>query len=376
MDADLERVSLLLADARDPEDLFGTDPIVLPREAQRKRVRAAYAPLKAVTAAAYSLPDDAEHASDLDARLERLLQSALARIELGAYHLPGRRRAVPAAARARCFVVGARRYFVGPRWRSGDSSTFYGGCLELDGEPVGEVLLKVAQSAENSRFLEREASALSILRQEEYRETSYLPLPLDRFDAGGRLGLALRRVDGFNLEEVREFAPHRAGLDPRDAVWMLSRVLAACGLAHRYGIIHGRICPRHVVVEPATHLGMLVGWGGSVVAPARTGQQVLAPIPRFSAPEVSGPTAGPWSDVYSIGQTFLWLVGGEPGRDALPDRVDPRLAGFLQAMVEPDTRRRPHDCWALFAELEQLKTAIWQQRKWRRLDMPPFSPPA
>src|SRR5205807_569814 len=137
--------------------------------------------------------------------------------------------------RGQFFDAGVRRYYVGPRFREGDETVLYNGYLEVGGAALGEVLLKVAASPETSAFVEREANVLGILRKEDYRETSYLPWPLDRFDAGGRTGLVMRRVDGFNLEEVRAHPKYRDGLDSRDMVWMLSRTLAVMGMAHQYG---------------------------------------------------------------------------------------------------------------------------------------------
>ena len=370
MDQELERVANLLHDARDPEDLFGVEPIVLPRRVQTEKRKEAYDALKAVTALEYASPDDNETARDLDRQLEALYRQASARIELGAYNLQGRGRPIPMLHRSRFFDIANKRYYIGPRFRQGEEATFYYGYLEVDAAVLGEVLLKVALSPETSPYMEREANVLGLMRQEEYRETDYLPCPLDRFESGGRRGLVMRRVDGFNLQEVRDYDPHRAGLDPRDMVWMLSRTLAVMGLAHQYGIVHGRICPQHILIEPSTHLGMVVGWGGSAIGPARSGQRVLSPIPTFSAPEAAAPTAGPWSDIYSIGKTYLWLLGGDPDANTLPDHIPPRLAAFLRNMVNADPYQRPEDCWQLFETLDRLKAELWGEKRWRHLDMP------
>jgi len=370
MDPELEKLANLIRDSRDPEDLFGVEPVVLPRGAQLKKREEAFRGFKAITAAEYLLPDDRELARDLDQQLEELYRRAQARIEAGVYNLQGRGRPVPGIYRSRFFDAAGKRYYIGSRFREGEETTLYNGYLEAEGAVLGEVLLKVARSAETSVFLEREANVLAILRQEEYRETNYLPWPLDRFEAGGRMGLVLRRVDGFNLREVRQYPPHEAGLDPRDMAWMLSRTLAVAGLAHRYGVVHGRICPEHVVIEPATHLAMVVGWGGSALAPARSGQQVMSPVPLFSAPEADQATAGPWSDVYSIGRTFIWLLGGDPASGELPDSIEPRLAAFLRNMVHEAPDQRPEDCWQLFETFGRLKSELWGEPKWRHLEMP------
>ncbi len=370
MDQELERVAGLLRDARDPEDLLGAEPVLLPRGVQLGKRKCAYEALKAVTSLLYQSPDDNDIARDLDRRLEEFYLQAKNRIEIGAYNLQGRGGTVPPGYRARFFDAGVRRYYIGARRREGGETTLYDGYLEIAGVALGEVILKVAKTPETSAFVEREANVLGMLRKEDYRETSYLPWPLDRFETGGRMGIVMRRIDGFNLEEVREHPPYRDGLDARDMVWMLSRTLAVMGMAHQYGVVHGRICPEHVVIEPSTHRGIVVGWGGSAIAPVRTGQCVLGAIDTFSAPEAAGSTAGPWSDIYSIGKTYLWLVGGDPKTNEIPPQVEPRLAAFLRSMVNEDSYHRPDDCWQLFETLERMKTELWGERKWRNLEMP------
>lgn len=370
MDQELERVAEVLRDIRDPEDLFGAEPIVLPRRVLAEATRKRYYALKLVTSAGYLSPDDTDLALELDRRLEAFHKQAQTRIELGAYNLQGRGHMIPLNFRSQYFDVGPKRYYIGSRFRQGEETTLYNGYLEFDGAVLGAVLLKVAQTPEKSAFMEREANALNLIRKEEYRETAYVPFPMDRFDAGGRMGLVMRRVDGFNLHEVRQEPLHRAGVDPKHLVWMLSRCLAGIGLAHQYGVIHGRICPQHVVIDPATHLGMVVGWGGSAIAPAHSGQRLLNTIPTFSAPEAEGTAIGPWSDVYSIGKTFLWLLGGDPTTNTIPEQIEPPLATFLRNMVKEDPYQRPDDCWQLYDVLDQLKVELWGEKKWRVFEMP------
>lgn len=370
MDQELEKVANIFRDTRNPEDLFGTEPLVLPRNVLVKKVRTQYDAFKCITSAEYLSPDDTEVARDLDYRLETFYRQAQARIEAGAYNLQGRSQAVPVQYRSQFFDIGSKRCYVGPRFRQGEQTTLYNGYLEIDCIVLGEVLLKVAHSPEQSLYIEREANALGLMRTKEYRETSYLPVPLGRFDAGGRLGMVMRRVDGFNLYEVRQHALHRAGVNSKDMVWMLSRALACAGLAHQYGVVHGRICPEHIVIDPVTHLGMIVGWGGSAIAPAHNGQRLLSPITTFSAPEAERANIGPWSDIFSIGKTFLWLLGGDAITDSLPEHIEPRLAMFLRNMVKEDPYQRPEDCWQLLDTLDHLKIELWGEKKWRIFEMP------
>src|SRR4051812_36686318 len=125
MDQELERVAGLLRDARDPEDLLGAEPVLLPRGVQLGKRKTAYEALKAVTSLHYQSPDDNDIARDLDRRLEEFYFQAKNRIEIGAYNLQGRGGPVPAGYRARFFDVGARRYYIGARRREGDETTLY-----------------------------------------------------------------------------------------------------------------------------------------------------------------------------------------------------------------------------------------------------------
>src|SRR5436190_2986872 len=122
MDQELERVYGLIQEARDPEDLLGVEPVVLPRGNQLERRRQFYDNLKAVTSLSYSSPDDAEVARDLDRRLEEIYRQAQARIEIGAYNLQGRGKPLPVLYRNRFFEIGGKRYYVGRQFRKGEET--------------------------------------------------------------------------------------------------------------------------------------------------------------------------------------------------------------------------------------------------------------
>ena len=79
----------------------------------------------------------------------------------------------------------------------------------------------------------------------------------------GQYGLILRHPTGFwgSLEALNERYP--VGLDPRHAVWIWRRMLAALGFAHQQGWAHGDIRPEHALVHPRDHGVRLIGWASA-----------------------------------------------------------------------------------------------------------------
>ena len=138
-----------MRDARDPEDLFGTEPVVLPRRVLAEQAGQALRRAEGdhlcwtisrrtttMSRGSGSAPGDA------------LYQQAQTRIEIGAYNLQGRgQRRSRSMYRSQFFDAGSRRYYIGPRFRQGDETTLYNGYLEVEGAVLGEVLLKVAHLA-------------------------------------------------------------------------------------------------------------------------------------------------------------------------------------------------------------------------------------
>lgn len=83
---------------------------------------------------------------------------------------------------------------------------------------------------------------------------------LGKCTATGREALVLRNNPGYwgSLADLVRLNPR--GIDPRHAVWIWRRILDILGFAHSIGWVHGDVHPGHLLVHPADHGILLIGW--------------------------------------------------------------------------------------------------------------------
>jgi hypothetical protein len=228
-------------------------------------------------------------------------------------------------------------------------------------------LLKLARDPADNDLIDREAAALTRLRQRaEPRHAAYLPvlaarqLVTDPRSGAERHGNLIGYLGGFrSLAEVRAARP--GGLDPRDAAWMWRRLLVAIGVAHRAGVVHRAVLPEHVLIEPAEHGLVLIDWCYS----GPPGTLLPAYVRQYRdwyPPEVfDRQPAGPDTDIWLATRCMTELAGG-----LLPQR----LTSFARGCQLASPRHRPQDAWQLLAELDELLGRLYGPRRFRPFAMP------
>lgn len=244
---------------------------------------------------------------------------------------------------------------------------------EADGAPV---LLKAARNPRNNDLLQAEVRALRRLERATEGQVvrAHFPTLVEHFvlrDAAGcqRQVNVLRRERGTaTLAEVLRAYPQ--GLDPRDAAWMFNRILAALGVAHGQGLVHGAVTPEHVLIRPSDHNGVLIDWCYSVPL----GEPVPAickPYADDYPPEVlAKQPAAPATDLYMAARCMLRLLGAGGGPARLPAHVPAPLAALLRACLIPAPQRRPADAWELFDDFQALQQRLYGPRTFRPFDIP------
>lgn len=369
MDAELERVSVLITEAAYPEDLFGAEEIVLPPQILMGYVGKKYQALFAKTDPnIFQHPDDVEVAKEACTKLAAMYAKAESKIRKQLYGLEGWGRSHPRSV-TKSFDVGPHRYFIGELLERTEHANFYNGYLEAEGQSLGEVMIKVAITAAENEFLENEARMLNILHSQEVAQWKHLPLVVEQFRSGDRVGLILRKQSGFTLTQIRQHPLHKNGVDQRHMIWMLDRLLSCAGYAHKMGIVHRNLNSDHIRIQPRDHNAIVSGWSAAVHKPASTRERIRLTQDRFTAPEViENGAIGPWSDVYSIGALMIWLLGGDTETLNFPSTVAPEIQKFLSNLVVKDYRRRPSDAWELFEQENVLKDRLWE-RKYLPFDM-------
>ncbi|TDC30004.1 serine/threonine protein kinase [Micromonospora sp. 15K316] len=251
-------------------------------------------------------------------------------------------------------------YRLGTPAHSGDLADLY---------DVGDDrLLKLPRRPSDNDLMAREAYALrTIVERGDPRYLPYVPRLVDEFPHRDATTGAERRINVLatapglhNLDEVRGTYPD--GLDARDVAWMWRRLLVVLGLAHRAGVVHGAVLPRHVLIEPDAHGVVLVDWCFS----APVGGTIPAMVPGHEdwyPPEVSGRRAcGPGTDIWMATRCMTSLL----------DRQAPReLLDFARGCRPRSLGRRPDDAWRLLRELDEVLDRLYGPRTFRPFTLTP-----
>lgn len=366
MDADLTPVYERIKTAVRPEDLFSELHMLLPPRLLEEHLKSEVAAYRAVLdAKLYGSLEDQEAAEWAHERFEQFLTQALASAAGGTYSVDGFSNQ-PLSTRRRKVTVNGVTYEVGKVLHQNQFRSVYEARFGVTGG-TGGAIIKLANSPTENLSLNNEIRILDQLyRKVDDKELGYwrfLPFLYGRFSAGSRLGVIERYFEGVTLDMVSQDPLHRSGLHQRHMVWVLDRTLNVLGYVHRQGVVHGSIDPERIRIRPSNHNVLLTGWSRAVYKPAVTGEIVRADESPFLAPEVKrGGVTGPWTDIYSLGKTMIWLLGGDPEGKTMPEMVEPKLQRFLQNMVRENPRARPNDAWQLFKAENRLKDSLWERR--------------
>jgi hypothetical protein len=236
--------------------------------------------------------------------------------------------------------------------------------------PGAHYLLKVARVREANDHLETERRALAKLAGAAGNTTyrHYFPELVDSFPTADR---PARRINVFRfapafhtLEEVN--AQHPA-LDGRHLAWIFKRLLTALGFAHRQHLIHGAVLPCHALIHAQSHGLQLVGWGQSITA----GQRIRCVSSRYRdwypAEVHERCEAGPATDLFLAARCIVYLAGGDPRTNWMPDTVPPAMRRFLSTCLLESARMRPTEAWAVLDDFDQLLHTLYGPPKFHEL---------
>ncbi len=251
----------------------------------------------------------------------------------------------------------------------GDLAMLYRGSCESGARAGQDVTVKIAMQREDSDLLMEEARIVRTLQSQEGAQRKHLPELIDQFMApSGQAGSIFVYLDGYDLDMVRDRYPD--GLNAEHVAWILARSLSALGFAHQQGIIHGNVEPAHILVRPEDHNVFVIDWTYAVVAPEKTGQGFRAHNPDFSPPEVMARKPPlPASDLYSLGKTMIFLLGGDVRQGTVPTQVDERFTRFLQFLIRDSPRQRAQDAWEVAEQLKKLRAEVFGPARFLPLEM-------
>ncbi len=233
-------------------------------------------------------------------------------------------------------------------------------------------LLKVARVPESNAHLDNERRTLSRLLRVAGTSTyrNYLPPLLESFSTKGG---SPQRINVFRwepvfctLEHVHEQHP---ALDGRHLAWIFKRLLTVLGFVHRQSLLHGAILPCHALIHAAGHGLQLVGWGGSV-AVGQCIRNVPARYRDWYPSEVQHQRpASPATDLFLAARCLIYLAGGDPVTNWMPDAVPPPMQRFLKTCLLESVAMRPNDAWALMEEFDDLLYELYGPPKFHELTL-------
>ncbi|MEZ4860569.1 MAG: DnaJ domain-containing protein [Caldilineaceae bacterium] len=239
---------------------------------------------------------------------------------------------------------------------------------QVDGESF---LLKVVRHGRNNDLLQAEAQALrqvarALVDQPVRAHFPTLVEAVQMRDANGaqRQINILRQEEGYvTLAAVVEKYPN--GVAPADAAWMFNRLLAALGVTHRLGLIHGAVTLDHVLIRPADHNGLLLDWCysvpvGAVLKAANPSYGHDYPPEVFAKAPVTAAT-----DLFMAARCLVRLLGGDGSSDSLPPAVPKAMQALLRTCLLPAPHRRANDAWELFDDFQEILAQHYGARHFR-----------
>lgn len=181
----------------------------------------------------------------------------------------------------------------------------------------------------------------------------------------GSYALVMTYVEGPTLEKIVDkcLEKTKKGVNPEDVCWVTQRLLNALHYLHFNGVIHGDVKPANIIVQPEEHNAYLVDYGLSMANPKST----TAPegyTPAFAPPEqMMGKPPLPESDLYSLGATMIYALGGNPIAKTYPKEVPDKIKNFFDKFVLHDPTQRPR--WEktdIIKELSDIREEVFGRR--------------
>jgi hypothetical protein len=233
-------------------------------------------------------------------------------------------------------------------------------------------LLKMVRVPQGNARLDIERRSLTKLLAAAGHTTyrKYLPALVDSFATADRCP---RRINVFRwepgfttLEQVHERHP---ALDGRHLAWIFKRLLTVLGFCHRQNTLHGAVLPCHAMIHAAGHGLQLVGWGQSVAVGQRI-RTVPARYRDWYPAEVQHHLAArPATDLFLAARCLVYLAGGDPVTNRVPEAVPRPMRRFLNTCLLESARMRPNDAWALLEDFDELLQALYGPPRFHELTL-------
>lgn len=226
----------------------------------------------------------------------------------------------------------------------------------------------MADDREAAERFHREAQAIVELQHPNLVQI------LDRGEDQGILYLVLEYVEGASLDVVLR----QRRLSLQEVVQVAKQVGRALEVAHRAGIVHRDVNPRHILVSPTLSVVKLGGFGiGRVESVVRklgtltTREMTLGSL-SYLAPEQAADASvvDHRADIYALGVVFYEaLTGRIPlGRFNLPSEINRELPSDIDPIVLKCLATEPGKRYATVGQLLEQLEAFEEKMRFQLLD--------
>ncbi len=153
------------------------------------------------------------------------------------------------------------------------------------------------------------------------------------------------------------------GIPPKHVCWITQRLLNATHYLHTKGVIHGDIKPQNILLEPDyEHNAWLVDYGLASLRPGRLSRSPGC-TEAFAAPEqLEGRPPIPETDIYGLGVTMIFALGGNFVGKTYPDHVPKEMQDFFNQMVRHDPLKRPKTAEELIRPWSDIRMKLFGSR--------------
>lgn len=303
--------------------------------------------------------DAIDLADEATARLNELFERAKKKIEYGTYGKEGQEylNRTMLETESGLFYVDFSQPVA-----EGDIAFFFAGnsAQSQENDEEGQVLVKLVDDPANNDLMNNEIRILKIFEKKPGPQNKHLPVIIDSFTSKtGQVGTIIREFDVINFPEIIEFI-YPEGVPTIHAVWMMSRILSALGFVHKRKVVHCNIAPEHFIVLPKSHNVFILDWCYASYMPFQTNGAFKAVNEPFSPPEVlEGKIPSTSADLFSLGKCMIYLLGGNPETNEMPDHVDDRFRRFVELFVRESPIQRPRDAWEMWEQLTNLRQEMF-----------------
>jgi serine/threonine protein kinase len=154
----------------------------------------------------------------------------------------------------------------------------------------------------------------------------------------GNLAIVMSYIPGENLQTIIE---RKQRMKPESVCRIAERVLNVFAYFHDNKVIHGDVKPANIII-PDGYRVVVVDYGLSINRPS-SNSTAKGFTPAFASPEqLNNTPLLPESDLYSLGLTMIYALGGDPKAGTVPGDVPDPVCNFIKQLIRRDVSQRPH----------------------------------